>query len=268
MKLQLLRLVTLNLALLIVFSCSKKSSSTSAVGQRCNTDLQTEDALFNPYPNIVSPELVYKVQDEKLKKLKCDISDKTCLDDLIDKELQYEESNWKQVVAYVENARVNEHSYILKNRTFVCHHFALSTIFDARRKGFLAFYAGITPADKSQIGHAVAAFPTSDRGWVFVDFTSASNSNQCMKMIHGLEANKKIVTLLLNDGIKRDLLDFDNQYTSFKAKADPTWKAFNDSYYPSKIEISSPFREFHADEDEIVKKWVESVWSLEDALKL
>lgn len=249
--------------LFLVFSCSKNSSSTSAIGQRCNTSEQTEQKLFKAYPNIVSPEIVYTNPDEKLNTLKCDISDKACLDDLIQKEMDFGESTWKQVVAYVENTRVNEHSYILKNRTFVCHHFALSTVFDARRKGFLAFYASITPADKSQIGHAVAAIPTSDRGWVFVDFTSASNTNQCMKMIHGLEANKKIVTVLLNEGIKREFLNFDNQYSSFQLKADPTWKAFKDSYYPSKIEISSPFREYRASEDEIVKKWVESVWALE-----
>lgn len=249
------------LAALAVLSACSQSGSGASLGQRCLVKGQMPSIFNRPMQDVYTANEVFTPQDLTLKDGECRLSDSKCLAELDKKEGRYAKATWKQVLAFVEFTRVNEHSYVKNNRGFVCHHFALATAFAARRKGVLAYYAGIR-FPKLSGGHAVAAFPTSDRGWVYVDFTSAANANQCMKMIHGLAEGAEIKTLLLNDGKNRDLLNFDNSYSSFVTDADPEWSAFSKDLKPSEITIYSPFSAL-TDRDQIVKDWLKMVWAAE-----
>jgi len=75
---------------------------------------------------------------------------------------------WEQVVAFLKADRTDEMEYVASD--FMCGSFAQEVHNNAEKAGIRAAWVGIDLAGK-QVGHAVNAFNTTDRGLVYTDST-------------------------------------------------------------------------------------------------
>jgi len=75
---------------------------------------------------------------------------------------------WDQVVAFLKADRTDEMEYVAAD--FMCGSFAQEVHNNAEKAGIRAAWVGIDLAGK-QVGHAVNAFNTTDRGLVYTDST-------------------------------------------------------------------------------------------------
>ena len=75
---------------------------------------------------------------------------------------------WDQVVAFLRADRTDEMEYVASD--FMCGSFAQEVHNNAEKAGIRAAWVGIDLAGK-QVGHAVNAFNTTDRGLVYTDST-------------------------------------------------------------------------------------------------
>jgi len=106
--------------------------------------------------------------------------------------------DFSEVLYFLNQNSSHKRDYVLDD--YDCKHFAHRLISDAQKKGIKSYFVAIKLQNK-EVGHAIAAFETSDWGMVFVDFTPASQNakSKYQRNLIWLEEGERFLSIPLEE---------------------------------------------------------------------
>ena len=199
----ILGVVVLVLIIFISAGCKSESScddieAKNAVLEKDGQDLREElENLGDDYDSIASEHEVIRQELEALKE-----DYQGLLQDMGEPLLK--NPTWRELKRFLELDDTDENEYIADE--FDCEGFALGLRDNAWRRGFRSAFVAIGFGE-GNIGHALTAFDTMDKGLIYVDNTRHD-------AIGYLEVGKIYGTIAL-DGVKEQYINCDIQPGEF-----------------------------------------------------
>ena len=132
-----------------------------------------------------------------------------------------------QLVAFIEKDGTDQHPYV--DGQYVCADFAATVFNNAEAAGIRAGWVGITFED-TDVGHAVDAFQTTDRGLVYIDCTNGATTDPQNKavswdMVAYLEVGKQYGVIPL-DQVVASGMDYYPLTYDYYAEREAAWQDY------------------------------------------